>query len=532
MLARSMQLPTSRAEYPALIRGIEAVSVDQRLAALRWLARNDLWFLVRYLCNRIDMEATERMGDWVFARSREVQFDSDSHLDLWARGHMKSSLITFGLTIQDLLRGHGDPEQHPLLPVKVREPTIVIFSHTRGIAKAFLRQIKAEFAGNDLLKQCFPDVLWDKPERDAPKWSDDDGLVLKRRGNPKESSLEAWGIVDSQPVSKHFDIMVYDDVVTLSSVATPEMVAKTNEAWEMSLNLGSIEPIKRYIGTRYAFNDTWRHIMQRAQPTVRLHPATDDGTPAGEPVMLSKEQFATRWREMGPYVGAAQLLQNPTADAIAGFKRDWLRSFDVGNTYQHLNRYLMVDPASEKKSGSDFTAIAVVGLGPDKNIYLLDAVRDRLNLKERTTQVMNLHQKWQPRAVGYEKYGMQADIEYLKELQRQQNYRFDITALGGQTPKADRIRRLIPYCAENRLYLPTDLYRTCYDGRTYDLVRQLIEEEMLAFPVGVHDDLLDAIARLFDLPTLWPKGAMVKDELASRREDRYKRKRGGTWMSR
>jgi len=522
-------LVASRHDYHELLRSMSEMSAEDRHEAMRWLCRNDLYFLVRHVCRRADMEGSERLGDWLFDRAREVQADPDFHLDLWSRGHYKSTLITFGMTLFDILRGYGND------PVgKVVEPTTVIFSHTRGIAKAFLRQIKAELSGNDLLKQLFPDILWATPEREAPKWSEDDGLIFKRKSNPKESCLEAWGLVDGQPTSKHFDVMVYDDVVTLASVSTPDMVSKTNEAWEMSLNLGSIEPIRRYVGTRYAFNDTWRHIIDRATPQVRLKAATADGTPYGEPVMLSQKQFSDRWREMGPYVGASQLLQNPVADAIQGFKREWLRFHEITEPKKTtFNKYLLVDPASEKKRSSDFTAIAVIGLGADKNIYLLDAIRDRLSLKERAAAVMQLHQKWRPRMVGYEKYGLQADIEYLKEVQKADNYRFEVTEVGGTMPKNDRIRRLIPYAAEQRLYLPMDLYRTCYDGRTYDIVKQLIEEEMIAFPVGVHDDLLDALARLFDLPLIWPKMPTDEmDELSVRREKRYARTRMGTWMGR
>jgi hypothetical protein len=140
----------------------------------------------------------------------------DGYLDLWAREHWKSSIITFALTIQDILR---DPEV-----------TVGIFSHTRPIAKAFLRQIKQEFERNERLKRWFPDVLWADPRNDSPKWSEDEGITVKRKGNPKEATVEAWGLVDGQPTSKHFSKLVYDDVVTRESVTTPEMMAKTTDA--------------------------------------------------------------------------------------------------------------------------------------------------------------------------------------------------------------------------------------------------------------------------------------------------------------
>ena len=128
---------------------------------------------------------------------RCIQVDRPDGMYLVGRAMVpthNSTIITFGLTIQDIL---VDPEI-----------TAGIFSHTRPIAKGFLRQIKREFEWNTALKSLFPDILYQEPHERSPKWSEDDGLVVKRRGNPKESTVEAWGLVDGQPTGKHFSLMV------------------------------------------------------------------------------------------------------------------------------------------------------------------------------------------------------------------------------------------------------------------------------------------------------------------------------------
>ena len=74
------------------------------------------------------------------------------------------------------------------------------------------------------------------------------------------------------------------------------------------------------------------------------------------------------------------------------------------------------------------------------------------------------------------------------------------------------------------------LYKTDTEGRTYDLMQVLVEEEALAWPVPVHDDLLDVISRIFDLEDFsFPDGTDA-DEEAPR--ERYKRPKSTTWMSR
>jgi predicted phage terminase large subunit-like protein len=168
-------------------------------------------------------------------------------------------------------------------------------------------------------------------------------------------------------------------------------------------------------------------------------------------------------------------------------------------------------------------------LGQDDNIYVLDIVRDRLNLTERCSEVMRLHRKWKPRDVRYEKYGMMADIDHIKFIQGQQNYRFSISEVGGQTAKNDRIRRLVPYFEEGRVWFPKSLHRTLHDGITRELVNEFIEQELLAFPVGRHDDMLDALARLVepDLPLTWPKiDVPQRNERYSRRETK-----GSVWTA-
>ena len=423
-----------------------------------------------------------------------------------------SSIITFGLTIQDIL---NNPEG-----------TFGIFSFTRPIAKAFLRQIKRELESNERLRTLFPDIIWENPQRDAPKWSEDDGIIVKRKGNPKESTVEAWGVVDGQPTSKHFGTIIYDDLVTRDSVTNPEMVEKVTEAWASSRALGTAGGATRYSGTRWAYLDPYRIIIDRKAVIERRHTVTVDGTVEGEPVLRSREWIAEKRREMGPFVFSAQMLLDPAADRAQGFQESWLRYYPnsrIGD-FEGLNKYLLVDPANDKKKQSDFTAMAVIGLGSDENYYLLDAIRDRLNLRERADAVFSLHRRWKPRGVGYEKYGMQADVDYLKERMGQENYRFEITEVGGRLSKIDRIRRMIPIFAPveadgaGRFLLPETLVKEDYEGIRRDLIQNFILEEYNPFPVGIHDDLFDAISRIWDIPTVWPKPI-------NKENDRYARAR-------
>src|SRR5258706_10619219 len=103
-----------RSHYPQLLHGLKQFPEAIRTTRLRRLCLTDLFFLLRYGCGRKDID-----HPWLFARCREVQADPNGYLDLWSREHYKSSIITFGLTVQNIL---NDPEI-----------TVGIFSHTRPI---------------------------------------------------------------------------------------------------------------------------------------------------------------------------------------------------------------------------------------------------------------------------------------------------------------------------------------------------------------------------------------------------------------
>ena len=538
-----------------------------------YLGRIDLFFLLVKLLRRPDLNKA-----WLFDRCREVQESPDGHLDLWAREHYKSSIITFGLTIQDIL---NEPEI-----------TVGIFSHTRPIAKTFLRQIKVEFEGNEWLKHVYSDVLYQEPHKQSPKWSEDDGITVIRTSNPKEATVEAWGLVDGQPTGRHFRLRVYDDVVTRESVTTAEQIEKTTRAWELSDNLGVQADHggrARYIGTRYALYDTYSAILTRRAATPRLYPATHNGRFDGRPVLFSQQTWDDKLRTQGRTTVAAQLLQNPMADEGATFRSQWLKAYEVRP--RTLNVYIMCDPSRGRSATSDNTAIAVVGVGAGGVKYLLDGFCHRMTLSQRWQNLRMLYHRWsamrgvQHISVGYERYGAQSDDEYfteqmeLEHRQKRPNAHFLIQELAwpreGGNSKQERVERLEPDFRNGRFYLPLSVMQDgrpkrwrvdsdpnsgkfgeielldgggltklqmqaveggsndlvakpiiCRDpalpgpaqsGGRYDLTLRFMDEYQI-FPFGMHKDLIDATSRIYDMD---PHPPVLPSSRSSRPPDRH-----------
>lgn len=496
----------------------------------RVLGLVDRYYLLTHTLHRAD--ATH---PWLFARCREVEAEPDGCLDLWAREHYKSTIITFAGSIKEIL---NDPNI-----------TIGIFSHTKPIARKFMSQVKLELEQNHDLHALYPDVLYDNPAKDSPRWSEEKGIVVKRTQNAKEATVEASGLVDGQPTSAHFALRIYDDVVTLESVSTPDQVEKTTKAWELSNNLGAAgpngEPGREWtIGTRYHFKDTYATMLERKALKPRVYAATDIGTMNGRLVFLAPETWKDKVRKQGTATIAAQMLQNPTAGGNRMFVDSGLRFSDIRPAT--LCVYIMCDPASSKKKGSDRTAIPVIGVDAAFNLWLLDGYCHKMTLAERWMALKTLRKTWmntpgvQVVEVGYERYGMRSDLEYFEEKMDEPGGEvFDIRELAwpseGPNAKPDRIQRLEPFHRENagRFYLP-GLYeqettqqkkmrtqgtpyriykpvkRRDHEGNIYSLNAMYLQEYQ-TYPYSAHDDFIDACSRFFDME---PRKPEVVDQKA------------------
>lgn len=493
------------------------------------LVLKDRFFLLSHVLGRVDA-----LHPWLYARSREVERNPDGYLDLWAREHYKSTVITFAGVIQEIMKNP--------------EITIGIFSFNKPVARKFLKQIKYELETNAMLKQLFPDILWDDPQKQSPRWSEDAGIVVRRKGNPKEATVEGHGLVDGQPTGAHFLLRVYDDVVTLDSVTSPEMITKTTEAWSLSDNLGARgeDGLARawHIGTRYHFGDTYNTMIDMGAVKPRVYAATDNGLRDGNPVFLPKVSWEDKKRRQTTSVLAAQMLQNPAAGNSAIFDKAWLKFMDIRPAT--LNVYILCDPASSKKKGSDRTAMPVIGVDAAGNRWLLDGFHHRMGLSERWRNLRALRKVWmampgvQSVKVGYERYGSTSDLEHFElEMQRDREY-FEIHELAwpreGPGSKTDRVQRLEPDFRGGRFILPavtpsreingvmtqtetknqlamraqgqafrilTPTHRKDEEGRLYSLNKNFLDE-YLTFPFCVHDDLIDAMSRIYDIEAVPP----------------------------
>lgn len=463
---------------------------------VRWLGRNDRYFLLGVLMQRPDVlgetkpnapsdvvTAAKMKALWCFNRCREVELEPEGYLDLWSRFHYKSTIITLAGSVQEILK---DPNV-----------TIGILSYNKPIAHKFVDQIRRSLE-TPVLFRNYPDILWKKPPR--LNWSTQGGIIVKRTSNPKEPTLSGYGLTDGQPIGAHFGLRIYDDVVVPASVTTPEQIQKTTDMWELSLALGTDDGGRAwYAGTRYHTDDTYAVILSRGSLKERRRLCEDED---GKAVMMTQAALDTMRRDMGAATFGAQMLQNPVSDGVRAFNENDLMYYDEPPKRSTMNVYTFIDSAKAKKKNSDYTTMLTIGYGWDNNYYLLDMDWDKLNLSERTRTLFGIQRKWNPNDTFWEQVGMACDVEHVKEMMGTKffNYRFSIKELpraGAESNKKDRILSLQPILAQHRFWIPRVMKKQCADGQVRDMIQALIEQ-LKNYPIVRHDDILDPLADIND----------------------------------
>ena len=513
----------------------EADETGSRDSVERTLILNDIYYLGLFILN-IDEMYSGAVGDtivfhpWIFNRCREVQEDPDFHIDIWAREHFKSTIITLLKTVQDILR---DPEI-----------AICIFSYNQKIASKFVSQIKNALE-NKRLRQLFPDIIPEDTGSGKYTYIDDEGsrrsqkfswssvaLTVKRKTGRKEPTVSGYGLVTGQPTGMHFDMLIYDDVVTPDSVRTSEQNRYTTEQFTMSLNTGSGENVRvRIIGTRYSLYDTYFHIMNPkyasegvmggSKYSLRCYPCR---TMSGDPVLYTSEYLEAKRSVMVSFVYDSQMMCDPQFSSDIGFNEDWIaercNADEIYGDRDSYNFYIIVDPANTKNNKSDFTAMVVVAVNGDGRYYIPDIVRDKMSLSERISSLMSLVNRWTTShgrpEVFYEQSGLSSDMEVIRGMMEAKRYWFTIHSMGTKprvtldpragsgagSLKVNRILALEPLFRGYRIVLADSCVKVNWNGREEDMMASFVMDEYMKFPISNdHDDMLDALSRIADAET-------------------------------
>lgn len=351
------------------------------------------------------------------------------------------------------------------------------------------------------------------------------------------------------------DIQILDDPLNPDEALSDQIRESTNETVRGTLFSRFNDPrTGRFILNMQRLHDDdttgnllkdmgWTHLKLPAEAIKKKHSIYlgDKSWTMEENELLFPKRFTREVLDqarirLGEYNYAGQYLQEPVPLGGGMLKPSWVQFYNPGSIKpKKMNVVILVDPAGgdedekeKKNKHSDWTVMVVVGLADDNNYYVLDMIRDRLNPTERIDTLFILHRKWnalcgKPPKVGYEKYSMQSDIHYVKTKKDTDTYHFPLITVAGPKSKTSRVSRLIPDMEYNRWYVPNSLIYIDIEGRKWDLVKELLDTEMPTFPRSKHDDMLDALSRVYeeDLNMVFPRPSLgiVEKSMRPKQED-------------
>jgi predicted phage terminase large subunit-like protein len=404
------------------------------------------------------------------------------HIEL-PRGHLKSWIVTKGWAIQQLLK-------NPNL-------RILIVNATEDNAVKFMRTIEKYLADGGYLSQMFGRF-------ESPVWNQNECVIRQRTAVLDAPTFMAAGLQKTL-TSQHFDVIIADDLVEPDNVRTKEQRDKVYEFYLSLFDL--LEPDGRIvvIGTRYHQDDLYARILEENKlhgnwSTFIRSCYQPDGS------VLFPEKFTQGQlddiKKKSYYHFSTQYLNDPIDPENADFKADWIKTYEPGTAHPG-SLYLTVDPALSLSRDADYSALVVAGMFANRTIRVVDFLRRRLVPGELVDAVFELVKKWRLHRVGIETFAFQKTLKY--DLQRQQRERglfFSIDELGKRhsghgeqiLSKEARIRRLQPYFEQGLIELRPDMSD--------------LRDELLSFPRGKHDDLIDALS--YQLDYLVPSQGSVR----------------------
>lgn len=509
-------------DYEALafeLSEIKKKNYKAYLKQVRAIAEDDFYFFAWYVLG------LPLVHPYLMARCYELQdyIDEQYLFILAARDHYKSVLNTIAMPLWEV---SNDPNI-----------TIAVLSFQRDKSIAQTMSIKQIAEQNELLKAAWSDIFYAR-KQDANKWNLYSGLYVKRTSTVKEPTFSAWGLIENSPVSMHFDRIIVDDPVTIDNSATTEQIEKVRSAYRMIGGLGTRRVKIRTITTRYDVNDISADILKdsRYKKIIIAGEVDKDGNGkiGGIPVYKTRAELDNIREDFGDAFYCGQILQDPTASKERGLDLDWLTYYDTPPAI--MTKYLLCDPAGSKNKTSDSTVMAVIGCSPQRQFYLIDMIRDKLDVYERFQMLKELYMKHDPYDCYYEVQALNSDLEVFDREMEREKFFFLISKFSSNVnnSKRKRIMALGALMRKRNFLIPRELYYTDITDVERELISEFINEEYTKFPHNkAHDDMLDCMSMIQNIDVIFPEETeepVVKTD-ARKHPAFIRNEKGTSWQS-
>lgn len=366
-----------------------------------------------------------------------------------------------------------------------QEEFIVIISDTYTQAAEFINALKDEFENNPKIKWLFGNMKGDD-------WQDGEFVLSNGiKYAAKGSGMKIRGIRHrhTRPT-----LMIFDDIENDENIKSAEQRQKLYH-WFTKAAIPALARGGRavIIGTILHFDSLVNKVMKqqdvfKSWQTRVFYAITteEDGTErALWPEHRSLEKLRAMRDDPGDqdFIGSITFAQEyqhkPFSEEDAIIQPDWIKECEpsqVPDKHTRLARVLTIDPAASERQTADFTAMIVADLYTDGNVYIRAIRNQRTSPSVTADTVRELDEIYKPQVIGIEKGALGLVFRDLLE---------GLPVIGLE-PDKDKVRRLL---AVSRFFEA---------GRVYTVKNiqngQAFREQLIEFPKGTHDDMVDAAA--------------------------------------
>ncbi|HEY9826361.1 MAG TPA: terminase family protein [Stenomitos sp.] len=361
---------------------------------------------------------------------------------------------------------------------------IITASYSADLAQDFGGKTR-EKVDSPQFQAIFPEIKLKEDEKARGRWRTKDGGAYTAVG------------VGGPITGRGANVLLVDDPIKNREEAESEVIRAKVWDWFTSTAFTRLEPngVVIIIMTRWHMDDLAGKIL--AHPTlskrtrlIRFPAIAEKDNPPfrklGEPLWKDKypvDSLLEIKNTIGPYDWAALYQGNPVLTENQEFKPQWIRKITEHEvSMMQCRRYLTIDTAMSKTAQADFTGFCDNSVNRE-NFWHLRAWQSKIGPEELVNALFALHESNNYDRIGIERTAYLDGLKpYLDSEQRRRNVFLPIVELTHrQTAKEIRVRGLIPVYASKSVFH--------IEGKCTAL-----EEQMINFPVGMHDDVLDATA--------------------------------------
>lgn len=368
---------------------------------------------------------------------------------------------------------------------------IVLIKNNQTLADAKLREIVEEYRNNKVLNKNLLSINKSSSSIFEVEVIGLDGkpVVMRIEAYGKGASIRglSWGNLRPQMV-------VCDDLQDTQD-AISESVTEKDWDWFLSdINFlskkGRIVIIGNNLGERCVIERIIDNKSLEYETTKIpvLNEKGESNWPSAFPVdfiQKERDQF-TSLGKIDIWYRERMCIAIPEETRI--FKREYFRYFEeVDALSKDLDFYVTVDLAISEKKSADESVICVVGKQANKpEWYIMEFVAGRMNPLEVIDALFMIQNKYRPLRVGIESVAYQKSLLYfIEEEQRKRQTYFAIQEIRTNKNKEEKIKGLQP------------MFKTGVIFHRRSMTK--LEEQLLSFPKGLHDDYIDALAMQMDV---------------------------------